>query len=200
MKKIVLSLGAIMAMSSAVVAGGSVMPVVVPIVPIIVEEPTEDEGLYLGLAYTHLSHDADHLHQTTLSEMDFMALSLQVGYKFNPYIAVEGRYGMTFGDPSDDTVVDDADITVWGIYVKPMYPIAPEFDIYALVGYAGTDADDKHHIVPVDEGAFSWGAGAEYSLTEEFSVFADYVLFYDDSSTLYDSVIDSFNFGVSYKF
>jgi opacity protein-like surface antigen len=198
MKKIVLSLGAIIAMSSLGFAGGNVMPVVVPVV---VDEPTEDEGLYLGLAYTHLSHDADHRGATIVSEMDFSAVTLQAGYKFNPYIAVEGRYGFTLGDSSDSGLtIDDAEIGVWGIYIKPMYPVSPEFDIYALLGYAGTKAEDRNNVLEVDESGFSWGVGAAYSVTEEFSVFADYVVFYDDSSVRYDHVIDGFNFGVSYQF
>ena len=199
MKKIVLSLVAVFGMSSFGFADENTAPVE----PAAVEESSEDEadGLYLGLAYTHLSHDVDRLGETIVSEMDFHALSLQAGYKFNPYIAVEGRYVMTLGDPKDVRGVDpvDADITVWSIYVKPIYPVAPEFDIYGLIGYAGTNAEDRGNLFNVDESGFSWGAGIEYSITEEFSVFVDYLVFYDDSRT-YDNVIDSNNYGVSYKF
>ena len=194
MKKLIFVLSALVIMSSLGFA----------------EEEYEDEadGLYLGLAYTHMSHDLDRQDETIVSELDYSALSLQAGYKFNPYIAVEGRYAMTFGDPdsSDRQVIGDSEITVWGIYAKPMYPIAPEFDIYALLGFAGTNATGSFHYLgevrsfEVDESGFSWGVGGVYAITEEFSVFADYLLFYDDSSVLFDKVIDSFNIGITYQF
>jgi len=206
MKKIVLSLVAVFGMSSFGFADENTASVE----PAAEEESSKDEadGLYLGLAYTHLSHDVDSLGETIVSEMDFHAVTLQAGYKFNPYIAVEGRYVKTLGDPKDVRGLepDDADITEWGIYLKPIYPVAPEFDIYALLGYAGTDATGSFNIggtptsFSVNEGGFSWGAGIEYAITEEFSVFVDYLVFYDDSSALFDKVIDSNNYGISYKF
>ncbi len=165
-----------------------------------------DAGLYIGVAYTHLSHDADAINRTTVSEMDYSAMSLQVGYKFNPYIAVEGRYGMTLSDPWQVKGVEpvaDSDITVWGLYLKPIFPIGPEFDLYLLLGYAGTDVvgefpDNKSF--SFDESSFSWGVGGVYDLTDNVSVFIDYTVFYDDTPVNYDSVVDSFNFGVSYQF
>ncbi len=193
MKNTVLSLCAVVAMSSSGFAGGEVAPVPVPVEEVV-------SAFFVGIAYTHLSNDADHSGRTTASEMDFSAFSLQAGYKFNPYVSIEGRYGMSFGDASDDSLAKDADITVWGIYVKPMYPISPEFDIYALLGYAGTNADDKNHVFEIDEGDFSWGLGAQYAITEDIALYADYLSFYDGSSTLYDYVVDSLNFGVAYRF
>ncbi|MEA2048516.1 MAG: porin family protein [Campylobacterota bacterium] len=202
MKKIVLSLVALMALSSLGYAE-----------EINTEEKEEtrepmDQGVYIGLSYTHLSHDVDGRGGRTAAEMDFNAASLQVGYKFNPYISVEGRYAISFGDPTwnEAAVVKDADITIWGIYAKPTYPLGPEFDVYALLGYAGTEATGYFDVAgtpssfSVDEGAFSWGIGGRYIVTENISVYADYVVYYDDSSLLYDKVIDGMNFGISYQF
>ena len=167
----------------------------------------KDEGLYVGIAYSQVSHDVDHRGARIAAEMDFNAGSLQVGYKFNPYISVEGRYTVAFGDSTyHGQVPTDEDITIWGIYAKPTYPLAPEFDVYALLGYAGTDASGYFDIggtpssFAVDEGAFSWGFGGKYSITEHISAYADYVVYYDDSSLLYDKVVDSINFGISYQF
>ncbi len=196
MKKIILALSALVAMSSLGFADENN------------DYEEEADGLYLGLAYTHLSLDLDRKQETTVSELDYTAGSLQVGYKFNPYIAVEGRYGMTFGNPdaSDAPIIGDSDITVWSIYVKPIYPVAPEFDIYALLGYASANVtgnilyNGTVTSFDVDESGFSWGVGGVYAITEEFSVFADYLLFHDESSTYFDEVLDSFSLGVTYKF
>ncbi len=165
-----------------------------------------DKGLYLGLAYTHLSHDTDAIDRTTVSEMDYSAITIQVGYKFNPYIAVEGRYGMTLSDPWQVKGVeplDGSNITVWEVYIKPIFPIGPEFDLYLLLGYANTEVvgefvDTKSF--SFDESSFSWGVGGVYDLTDSVSIFIDYTVFYDETPVNYDSVVDSFNFGVSYQF
>jgi len=206
MKKAVLLLAVVVSLSSFGLADENTAPVE----SAATEESSEDEdeGLYLGLAYTHMSHDVDSIGETIVSEMDFHAVTLQAGYKFNPYISVEGRYVKALGDPKDvkGRVPSDAGITAWGIYVKPMYPVAPEFDMYALLGYASTDATGSFNIggtptsFSVNEGGFSWGAGIVYSITEEFSIFVDYLVFYDDSSVLFDKVIDSNNYGVTYHF
>jgi len=205
MKKTVLSLVALISLSSFGYAES--------IMASVEQEEAEkakdnkDEGLYVGISYTRPSHDADASGGRTVAEMDYNGATLQVGYKFNPYISLEGRYGMSFGDPDAGSfVVNDAEITVWGIYAKPTYPLGPEFDVYALLGYAGTEVTGSFDIggtpgsFSLDEGAFSWGVGGRYILTEEFSVYADYLVYYDDSSLLYDHVIDSINFGISYQF
>lgn len=202
MKKIVLSFMAMMALSSVGYADNMNSQDQ--------EEARElrDQGLYIGLAYARPSHDVDSKGGGTIAEMDFNAASFQLGYKFNPYISLEGRYIVSFGDPTwhESAVVKDADITIWGIYAKPTYPLGPEFDVYALLGYAGTDATGYFDVggtpssFAVDEGAFSWGFGGKYSITEHISAYADYVVYYDDSSLLYDKVIDGMNFGISYQF
>ena len=200
MKKIVLSLMAFIGLSSLGYAES------------VAAESTEesrnykDEGLYVGISYTRPSYDVDASGGTTVTEMDFDGLSLQLGYKFNPYISVEGRYVMTFGDPTSYGILrpTDAEVTVWGIYAKPTYPLGPEFDVYALLGYAGTEVTtqlfDGYSDFAVDEGSFSWGVGGKYIITETISVYADYLVYYDDSTAVYDQVIDSINFGISYQF
>lgn len=195
MKRILLPFLSMIVLGTAGFAGGNIVPLPIP-----VEEKDEDD-LYVGIAYTHLSNDVDHHERTTKSEMDFSAVSLFAGYKFNPYIAVEGRYGMTFGDPSDERYVVDADIRVMGIYAKPMYNLAPEFKVYGLLGYAVTNADDKEHLLQIDnEGGVSWGLGFAWTISEDIDIFADYLLFYDDSTEIFDFVVDSFNIGVVYRF
>ena len=132
--------------------------------------------------------------------------------------AVEGRYWLglsdeTFSNPFNHNPLDDfdTDAEAWGIYVKPMYPITDAFDIYALLGYgsatvnnvqiAGTNRD-------FDIDGFSWGLGASYAFTDNFSIFVDYVDFSDDSFNITDGSanfssdheFDSWNFGVTYQF
>lgn len=199
MKKFALSMIAVMALSSNVMAGSDT---IVPLVaPVIIENDDETaDGLYVGLAYTHMSHDLDFRGSTTNVELDYHTIMINLGYKFNPYIAIEGRYHVSLEDNDMDDYTENSDITILSLYVKPMYPISPEMDIYALLGYSMTDASNDSKVTSVDESAFSWGAGASYVMTEDFTLFADYTQYYNDTLNNFDHVIDSFNLGVTYTF
>ena len=68
--------------------------------------------------------------------------------------------------------------------MKPMYPVTDAFDIYALLGYSQNkiEVNLSHGVgVAVDDGAFSSGLGAAYSFADNLSIFADYVVLYDDT-------------------
>ena len=232
MKNIVLSAVAVLAMSSFAVAGGDIAPVEEPV--IVAEPVITDSGFYLGLAYSYMNAESttsvagylpngDYvLAERTLVDDSINSGMLQAGYKFNSYVAVEGRY--YFGGSTDSVAIDgypnvtgEIDLDSWGIYVKPMYPVTDAFDIYALLGYANNSFDTEltntvtNTKVTIsddnDYDGFSWGIGAAYSFTENVSVFVDYVVLYDDNTNygdLYnfttDDSLDSWNFGVSYKF
>ena len=222
MKKFNLSLVAVLAMSTFAIAGGDIAPVEPVVeVPVVIEEVSTG-GLYLGLAYGLLNasiEDARNVNVPaggtvthTLLDTDFDEIMLQAGYKFNEYVAVEGRYW--FGMESSisswniDTTANDVTIDAWGLYVKPMYPVTEEFNVYAMLGYAGADLEQhSRNYVSDSVDGFSWGIGADYSFTENVAVFVDYVSIYDDEETYavgaggeIDYSIDTWNFGITYNF
>jgi len=97
----------------------------------------------------------------------------------------------------------DGDLSTWGIYVKPMYPIG-DFSLYALLGYGEVILDDLVGGDAVEDG-FQWGLGASYTFTEEISVFADYISLYDDTGFDYRAKLDDVDadvwmVGFSYNF
>ena len=229
MKNIVLSAVAVLAMSSFAVAGGDIAPIEEPIVEEVVVVENLDAGLYLGLGYGLLNAEiadarrwADRELTHTLVDDDFGEIMLQAGYKFNAYVAIEGRYWAgvndgSFLNPNDE--IRDAEygmsIDSFGIYVKPMYPVTDAFDVYALLGYASTTADidqGNWDYVTDDVDGFSWGLGVAYSFNNNVSIFADYVNLYDDAdeyagidygllwSGETDRTIDTINVGVTYQF
>ena len=224
MKNIVLSAVAVFAMSSFAVAGGDIAPIEEPIVEEVVVVENLDAGFYLGLGYGLLSGDETYTEgnwKVELESRDFDQLLLQAGYKFNAYVAVEGRYWLGMNDLDGDYGVyngvlysSEESLDAWGIYVKPMYPVTEAFDIYGLLGYATTTLDSTYKAGNVafdnstDLDGFSWGLGVAYSFNENVSIFADYVVLYDDTYDEYDYgyfaesefTIDTFNVGVSYKF
>jgi opacity protein-like surface antigen len=216
MKNIVLSTVAVLAMSSFAVAGGDIAPVEEPVV--VVEPVVTDAGFYLGLGYSVLGSDLsirDTLDNNHDLGGDYSSIMFQAGYKFNSYVAVEGRYWLglsdeAFSDPLNITNDFDTDADAWGIYVKPMYPVTDAFDIYGLLGYGSATVNNvkiagSNRDFDID--GFSWGLGMAYSFTENFSIFADYVDFTDDTVSFTngtnftsDHAFDSWNFGVTYQF
>jgi len=195
MKKFNLSLVAVLAMSTFAIAGGDITPVEEPVV--VVPEVISQGNFYLGGAYGYVNMEAS---DSEFSEDDSLnAFMFQAGYKFNPYIAVEGRYWLTSEDEWNDSGVDfSADS--WGIYVKPMYPVTNELDIYALLGYGDTDPEIDGEGPDYDTDGFQWGLGASYDVTDNVAVFVDYVSLYDDTNDGEDLTIDTVNFGVTYNF
>ena len=229
MKNIVLSAVAVLAMSSFAVAGGDILPAVEPEVEVIVVEEVEvvavDASFYLGLGYGSLSGEETYKWNPGQGEVsfeedsrDFDQLLLQVGYKFNSYVAIEGRYWAGMNDLDgvwdyDGMFIDTtAQLDAWGIYVKPMYPVTPEFDVYALLGYGGASLEEDINIIggtlseTTDLDGFSWGLGVAYTFNESISVFVDYVSLYDDTidydvyNASSEFQIDTVNVGVSYNF
>ena len=233
MKNIVLSAVAVLAMSSFAVAGGDIAPVEEPIV--VVEEPVmTDSGFYLGLAYSYMNlsstvQEDDNWFDddvATIADGDLNTGMFQVGYKINSYVAVEGRYWFG-GNDTIGTIIDgagiprqvDFDVDSWAVYVKPMYPVTDAFDVYALLGYANngyelsgisSSGHEDDFYTDEDTDGFSWGIGAAYSFNDNFSIFVDYTVLYDDETDLniennrgdlvLEHEIDSINVGVTYKF
>ena len=137
---------------------------------------------------------------------------IDAGYKFNEYVAIEGRYW--FGLSSSNVlgwtggVTSDTTVDSYAIYVKPMYPVTEAFDIYALLGYGGTDI--SHDLAgggsfSEDASGFSWGIGAEYGFTDNVSMFIDYTDIINGENisrngTSADLSVTNVNFGVNYYF
>jgi len=202
MIKISIAASALLCMGTSAIAGGDIAPVE-PVVetPVIVEQ----SPFYLGVGIGGGTVNDD----DTSEEFSATTLMFQAGYQYNEYIALEGRY--TFGldtDYSPGTTNSlssdyDGDFSSWGIYVKPMYPIG-NFSLYALLGYGGVMLDDLAGGDAYESG-FQWGLGAGYAMSENYTVFVDYVSLYDDTGFDYrarldDVDSDTWTFGVSYRF
>jgi len=215
MKKFNLSLVAVLAMSTFAIAGGDIAPVE----PVVVyEEPVvEDKGFYLGLGYGFLSADRTTRvpgedNSFTQGTGDYDQIMLQAGYKFNSYVAVEGRYWLGLSDNAWATISNNliqsvGEIDAWGLYVKPMYPVTPAFDIYALLGYAKTDYSITNNVDVISgtPDGFSWGLGVSYEFSNNVAVYVDYTSLYDDDTTnaagwRVDEEIDVTTIGFSYRF
>ena len=198
MKKVTLSLVSIMALSGLAFAGGDIEPVAEPIV-----EAVDNSAFYIGLGMGGAELNVD----ATNEQFTSTALMLQAGYQYNEYVALEGRYSFGFSTDYDQGITTGlatyGDISSWGIYVKPMYPIG-DFSIYGLLGYGGVMLSDVRNGDAYENG-FQYGLGASYDVTENVSVFADYVWLYDDTGFDYVAIsndvdVNVWTLGVSYEF
>ncbi len=205
MKKFNLSVAAVLAMSTFVLAGGDIEPVMEPVVetpaPVVVVEPSH-AGSYLGLGYSYMNFNAQEVGGPDEFDIDGNAITLIAGYNFNQYMAVEGRYSVTVGDLSVSTnygVNGDIDATMdnIAIYLKPMLPMG-EITLYGLLGYGEVGFEFEGS--KGTESGFQWGAGASFAFDDRAGLFVDYTRIYEDTVGDADFVMDSINVGLTYKF
>lgn len=203
MKKIVLLVCAVMAMSSLGFAGGDMKDVEPAVEPVVVVEETKN-GFYAGLGLSAVStRDAD-------LSMDFFNgkdgqdrlgnVSFFAGYNFNEYIAAEGRYATSISHR------DFVEMDGWSLFVKPQYPVSENFSLYALLGFGGVTLDARNGAnVDVDETGFQWGLGTSYVMMESITVFVDYTSLANDMDGIYHNGAlqvdtDAITVGMNYLF
>ena len=197
MKKIALSVVAIVGMSSFGFAGGDIVPV-----PVVLEE--DQSSFYIGVGVAAVStRDSDvsvDIFNVTHGQDRLGNFSFLAGYNYNEYVAVEGRYTTTFSE--EDLVEMDG----WSLFVKPQYPVSEDFSIYALLGFGGVTMDGVNGSgVDVDDTGFQWGLGVSYEAMEDWSIFADYTSLANEMDGYYwngalQASADAFTIGMSYKF
>ena len=186
MKKFNLSLVAILATSTFALAGGDIAPVE-PVVEY-VEPASEVGGFYLGLGYGAMKADlSTDLFNINKESDTFNQVMLQAGYKFNEYVAIEGRYYIGTDDSSWNWYDGQAGAQIlggqsvsadaWDLFVKPMYPVTDSMNIYALLGYGETQFDYSwgRNTNFGDTGGFAWGLGADYAFNDNWAIFVDYI-------------------------
>ena len=105
---------------------------------------------------------------------------LQLGYQFNPYLAIEGRFirsvgkvkyenGITLSPDDNDFPTTFSNIAT---YLKLEYP-KDNFSVYTLLGYGEVSLTDIRGADRIEDG-FQWGIGFSYKLSENSKVFFDY--------------------------
>ncbi len=136
-----------------------------------------DSGLYVGGNYGYLKVDGD----DDFDDDNDVWQGL-VGYKFNPYIAVEGSY-IDFGKYGSS--VAGAETDGYTAALKLMLPLGERVELYAKGGQLWYDTD--YNVAGIsasddDTGVFA-GAGVGFKITENFLINAEY--------TWYDAEIDA---------
>ncbi len=218
MKKLLLIMYTIIAVSISAVAGKDVVPAVVPIIPITEDEPGQ---IYVGLgAKYNLVYSADHgwFDDGFTTQDETAGLIGILGYQYNKHLAIEGRISKTIWEENY------SDTSIYSIFLKPQYHISEDFTIYGLLGFGNTNVEGttegkappgwakNNGKTLMDETGFQWGFGLMYDVTEDWSLFADYTMLaknvtitptqlYGYDNTFYDKLsVEGLNVGVIYKF
>jgi opacity protein-like surface antigen len=202
MKNIKILLVALLLTSTLAMAGGkSGIAPESEIVPIVVEPALT--GFYAGLGYSCLQMDIDEPADIDIRAMT--AISINAGYNFNKYFAIEGRYSVSLGDLDVDTMNTERseawDMSNIGLYLKPQYSI-DSFTLYGLLGYGqfSLDNDSSYSV-----NGFQYGVGINMMATDNIDIYIDYRRLYDDED--FDGLsinevvtANSYTLGVNYHF
>ena len=201
MNTIKLSIVAALLTSTLAIAGGKngIAPES-EIIPIAVEPALT--GFYAGLGYSCLQMDLNEPVNIDIRAMT--AISINAGYNFNKYFAIEGRYSVSLGDLDIDTMNTERseawDMSNIGLYLKPQYSI-DSFTLYGLLGY-GQFTFDNDASYSVD--GFQYGVGISMMATDNIDVYIDYRRLYDDEDfdglSINEVVANSYTVGINYHF
>ena len=165
-----------------------------------------DHSFYMGLGVSAFVLEDG----TTAEELSANTVLAIIGYNYNQYIAIEGRYYSSFGDieySAGDTqspdAVYDSEFTNKALFLKVTYP-ANDIRFYALLGYgelvltniAGGDRIER---------SLQYGVGVSYRVSENIDVFVDWVHAYDDKgfdarAKNDDISVDLLSTGMRYRF
>ena len=122
----------------------------------------------------------------------------RIGFDYNQYLGLEGRYIKTFGTNVFSKVEH------YGIYLKPQYHISDKTNVYALLGYGKNSIDYNNGILrcSVKKNSFSYGIGLEHSVSwnnNSFGIWGDFQHLLNNEKR-YHSISNILSIGIIYKF
>ena len=120
---------------------------------------------YVGLGFTRGHYDGCLYAGCNYEDVTFGIMG-RAGYEWNQYIGVEARLLGTFwgADP-----LGGQKLQYGGLFVKPMYSLGEDYNLYGLLGYGWTKTrtGGNGNLQTVDEGGFSGGIGLEYDFSSK---------------------------------
>ncbi|MCF6243609.1 MAG: porin family protein [Sulfurovum sp.] len=164
---------------------------------------------YLGAAFSSLSLDG-----SNNESFKAKGMTLQLGYRYNDYLSIEGRYTKHLGDleyrhgTNGGANINDlshADFSTKAIYIKPQYRVN-KVKIYGMLGYGQvTLANLMDDGVDRAESGLQFGLGVSYGYRPYVDFYVDFEHIYGgkgfgSAGTEVDYSANTFNIGVAYKF
>lgn len=129
----------------------------------------DDTGAYAGL---NLGIGKPNINTPNGEDKKSSAVGgIVLGYKFNPYLAVEGQYtgvGKVTDNVSGSAKVDAASLAVLGIL-----PLNENFNVYGKLGVAATKTTVSSSLSPMNDAThtgLTYGLGGEYNINHNVGV------------------------------
>lgn len=94
-----------------------------------------------------------------------------LGYKFTPYVAVEGQY--TGAGKVTDNVRGSAKVDAASLAVVGFLPLNNEFNLYGKLGVAATKTTVSSNLSPMNDAThtgLTYGLGGEYNLNRNIGL------------------------------
>lgn len=156
---------------------------------------------YFGAGVSRTTLDAD-----SGEEFEPTAGIGRLGYGFADNFAIEGRAG--FGITDDDVGNTGVDVGVeglYGAYLVGHLPVADRFSVYGLAGlsmveFELSDSSVSNVGITFDDSGFSYGIGAEVSLTEMVSGYVEYTHYLEGDLEGEDYDVRGTMIGAKYNF
>jgi opacity protein-like surface antigen len=153
---------------------------------------------YVGAQYAMATYS-----ESGIPDFDTPLLMIRGGYFFNKYFSLEGRLGFGIGDDTQNVFGFDVTLeldNMYGVYGVGHLPVSERVDLYGLVGYSKGEGTLTISGIPGsdsgDESDLSLGVGADFLLTDAFSINIEYTSYISKSE--FD--IDALALGVNYYF
>ncbi len=152
-------------LSTSIWAGGKVVaPIEAPVEPIpVLNTPSP---VYLGLGLLFGKYSGICGSPTCPYEDATYGALVRAGYDFSQYLGLEARLlGTFFGDDAQG----GQRLRHLGLFVKPMYPLGEDFNVYGLLGYGWTKSKvtaKGTSLKAFNDHGFSAGVGLEYDLSD----------------------------------
>lgn len=151
-------------------AGGDIAPAVAPVALV---DDINPNPLYIGLGglWVDVTRDCacldlqGQLRSSTRLEDYTWGGIVRFGYDYNQYIGIEARALKARNNS------DTFDVTHYGLFLKPMFPIGEQMNIYGLIGYGNTKIETTCGTLneTYSESGMSYGIGLEYDLSDRDS-------------------------------
>ncbi len=164
----------------------------------------DDAGLYLGLGYAYTTIElgtSDDLFDLLAFDVVTDSVVILAGFDFNEWLGIEGRYYWNVSSALVDTydnydIFDEYKAESFAFYAKPQY----SFDVISIYALLGVTMNDYTLLLQSNSDTlFSWGLGAKFNFTKSFGAFVDYTDL-GETDTILTTGLNSWNFGISYKF
>ena len=159
-----------------------------------------ESTLYAGVGYSRIDIDGLKSHPKLVAGL--------LGWSFNEYLSLEGRFGTGVGSATEQVVVTeitngtttipvDVDIKhYYGGFLRGTLPIGERFGLYALAGYGSGKVEVSSTALSISdsESSGAYGAGMELSFGDQHAhqLGVEWAKYFEDAEAL--SVIYRFKF------